>query len=551
MIFRALVAVLAAVAVIVPSAYAQDVTSLSGHGENIAPVARVKVPRPTELAPLGDWVFIATDQAEEQQGGLYIVNVADPAHPFIEGKWTGDVDNLSDVSFGDVDVTPDGNLAVLTNAHCSSCSEGNVIWEALIDTTDKAHPKLLSTIKDDATTDYVHTATIDRGNTLYMNPQVFAGYPQPGNEHITIYDISDRAHPKKTGTITTPVPQLGLAHDTYIDHRPDGKSLMYAASVHRTDVLDVTNPLQATWLQSSVSEYTISHDVQPNWDRSVILVDDEGALGGQLDESVSVCGKVGSGPASVDSGSIHFFAAAPDGTLANGGLIHLGTFNAPTNFNTGACVAHVFWQAPNENRLTQAYYRTGAFTLDFSDPANPKMLGWFVADGGAEYWSNKPNRGYMFASNMLGSLDILKYTGEGGTRWPATAGPAEQQLSTRMGIPYVPIPGVGELRQTGAAKKAGRFSFTAKVKRVPGASGKKVTLSLRFTNAKGKLVKKMSVKRTAGKKTSLKVSGVAVPGSYKWALTAGKKRLARGKFRVKSKKGEAISAGATLTARVK
>jgi hypothetical protein len=152
---------------------------------------------------------------------------------------------------------------------------------------------------------------------------------------------------------------------------------------------------------------------------------------------------------------------------------------------------------------------------------------------------------------MLGSVDILKYTGEGGTRWPATAGPAEQQLSTRMGIPYVPIPGVGQLRQTGAAKKAGTFSFTAKVKRVPGASGKKVTLSLRFTNAKGKLVKKMSLKRAAGKKASLKVSGVAVPGSYKWALTAGKKSLARGKFRVKSKKGEAISAGATLTARVK
>jgi hypothetical protein len=427
-----------------------------------------------------------------------------------------------------------------------------VVWEVLLDTTDKAHPKMISTIKDDATTDYVHTATIDRGNTLYMNPQVWAGYPQPGNEHITVYDISDRAHPKKTGTITTPLPQLGLAHDTYIDHRPDGKSLMYAASVHRTDVLDVTNPLAANWLQTTTSEYTISHDVQPNWDRSVIVVDDEGVLGGQLDENISVCGKIGAGPASLDSGSIQFFAAAADGTFANTGVVHLGTFNAPTNFNTGACVAHVFWQAPNENRLTQAYYRTGAFTLDFSDPANPKMLGWFVADGGANYWSNKPNRGYMFASDQSGHLDILKYTGEGGTRWPATAGPAEQQLSVRMGIPYVPIPGVGSsLRNTGNAKKAGTFAFTARVKRVPGAVGKKVALSLRFTNAKGKLVKKMTIRRAAGKKTSLKVSGVAIPGSYRWSLTAGKKRLAKGKFRVKSKNGQAISAGATLTARVK
>ena len=253
----------------------------------------------------------------------------------------------------------------------------------------------------------------------------------------------------------------------------------------------------------------------------------------------------------VDSGSVHFFAAAPDGTFANAGLLHLGSFNAPTNVDTGACVAHVFWQAPNENRLTQAYYRTGAFVLDFEDPANPSMLGWFLADGGANYWSNKPHRGYMFATDMEGHLDILKYTGEGGTRWPATAGPAEIQRSARQGVPYVPIAGAGALRKTAAAKKAGNFAFTAKVKRVTGEPGKKVKLSLRFTNAKGKSVERLSVKRAAGKRASIKVTGSARPGTYRWRLTAGKKRLASGKFRVKSKKGHAISSGASMVAKAK
>jgi hypothetical protein len=553
MISRALLATVASLLVFASAASAQDVTPLAGKGENVAPVARIKVTRPTELDVAGNWVFVATDAAEEEQGGLTIVNVADPAHPFIEGKWTADMDGISDFSAGDVDLTPDGNLAVLTNAHCSSCAEGSVVWEALIDVTDKAHPRLISKIVDDSTTDYVHTATIDRGNTLYMNAQVWLGYPQPGNEHVTIYDISDRAHPVKKGAITTPVPQLGLAHDTYIDHRPDGKSLMYAASVHRTDVIDVSNPLAANWLQTVTSEYTISHDVQPNHDRTVIVVDDEGVLGGQLDESVSVCGKVGAGPASVDSGSVQFFAAAPDGTFANGGLVHLGTFNAPTNFNTGACVAHVFSQAPTENRLTQAYYRTGAFIIDFEDPANAKMLGWFLPDGGAEYWSNKPNRGYMFASDMLGHVDILKYTGEGAARWPATAGPAEIQRSARQGVPYIPIPGVGTgpLGTTGAAKAAGKFSFTAKVKRVPGKRGKKVKLTLTFTDAKNKVVGRLAVKRTAGKKATVKVNGEAIPGRYKWSLKSGRKSLAHGKLRVKAKSGLSISAGAALAARAK
>jgi hypothetical protein len=226
---------------------------------------------------------------------------------------------------------------------------------------------------------------------------------------------------------------------------------MYAASIHKSDVIDITNPFASTWLQTTTTpDYTISHDVQPNFDRSIIIVDDEGAAGGQLDERVSACGKVGAGPASVDSGSVHFFAAAADGTFLANGAARLGSYNAPTNVNTGACVAHVFWQAPNEDRLTQAYYRTGAFILDFTPtalpggapvpgPIEPKMLGWFLPQGGAMYWSNKPHNGYLYASDMTHGLDVLKYTGEGGTRWPATAGPAEVQRSKRQGVPYVPI----------------------------------------------------------------------------------------------------------------
>jgi hypothetical protein len=238
--------------------------------------------------------------------------------------------------------------------------------------------------------------------------------------------LKGRARRRARRDITIPGADLGLAHDTYVDHRPDGKTLMYAASIHKSDVIDITNPLDAIWLQSTTSpSYRISHDVQPNHDRSIIIVDDEGAAGGQIDESISACGKEGEDPPTVDSGSVHFFAANEDGTFANGGALHLGSFNAPTNVNTGACVAHVFWQAPDQNRLTQAYYRTGAFVIEFEDPANPKMLGWFVPDGGAMYLSNKPHKGYMYAPDMEGHPDVLKYTGEGGKRWPATAGPAD------------------------------------------------------------------------------------------------------------------------------
>ena len=553
----------------------RGVVPLSGEGENIEGVKRVQFPGATEVELAGDWAFVATDRVPETDdapavpGGLVIVNIANPEDPFIQGTWHSPQDGIEDGSFGDVDLSPDGNLAVITNAHCDDCTEGEVIWAALIDVSDKTNPRLIGKIVDDETMDYVHTATLDN-DMLYLNPQVAGFYPQAPNAHITAFDISDPARPIKKGVIKPPGSDAGLAHDSYIDHRPDGKTLMYAASVHKSDVIDLTYPMNPTWLQSATSTYTISHDVQPNHDRSLILVDDEGAAGGQLDESVSACGKVGEGPASADSGSIHFYEAAEDGTFANGGAVHLGSFNAPTNVNTGACVAHVFWQAPDENRLTQAYYRTGAFVLDFEDPTSPQMLGWFLADGGAIYWSNKPHNGYMYATDMDHGLDILRYTGEGGKRWPATAGPAEVQRSARQGVPYVPIqrdeepagvqpssaPASSSAQSAAPApavapRSLGRFRFHAKLRRVPGRRGKRVPIVLKITDASGRVVQRLKVRRRARLKAVVHVRGVAVTGRYGWRATARGRRLGRGRLTVRPDTGVSLSPRRTMVARTR
>lgn len=457
MITRFVLGALAALALSAPIASAQEVVVplKKAKGENIDPVARVLIPGANEVELAGDWAFVSTDKVGTTTGGLTIVNVADPTKPFIQGTWTGSDSSIADASFGDVDLSPDGKLAALTNAHCGACAEGKVPWVVLLDISDKSAPRLVGKIVDDGTMDYVHSSTLDN-KILYTNPQVAAFYPQPGNAKITAFDISDPTKPTKIGTVSGPGSDAGLAHDSFIDHRPDKRTLMYAASVTKVDIFDITDPLKATWLQTTASpQYTIAHDVQPNYDRKIIVVDDEGVAGGQLDESVSACGRVGTGPATVNSGSLQFYEAAPDGTIANGGLNPLGTFNAPTNVDTGACVAHVFWQAPDENRLTQAYYRTGAFIVDFADPANAKMLGFFVPEGGGRYWSNKPHNGYLYATNMDAGLDILKYTGEGGTRWPATAGPAEVQRAARQGVEYVPL---ATARPVPGAKARGRGS---------------------------------------------------------------------------------------------
>jgi hypothetical protein len=568
MSIRSIVGAIAALCVLAPTASAQEVVPLGGKGENIQPIARVEIEAPNEVELAGDWAFVSTDDPDEdgpKQGELVIVNVADPTRPFVQSTWTPADAGITDASWGDVDLSPDGNLAALTNAHCSECAEGEVAWVVLIDVTDKSNPKLVGKVIDDGTMDYVHTATLDN-KMLYTNPQVAAFFPQPGNAHVTAFDISDPSKPVKKGTISGPSSEAGLAHDSYVDHRPDGKTLMYGASVHQSDVFDITDPTKAAWLQSTTSpQYTISHDVQPNHDRTILVVDDEGAGGGQLHERVSACGKVGSGPASANSGSVHFFEAASDGTFADEGAAYLGSFNAPTNVNTGACVAHVFWQAPNENRMTQAYYRTGAFVLDFEKPADPKMLGWFVADGGAMYWSNKPHNGYLYATDMEHGLDILRYTGEGEKRWPATAGPAEVQRSARQGVPYVPIARPGGAPAEAAPPQAppapagpaqpsrtlGAFRFKTKLRRVPGRAGKRSIMMLTFSKPTGRRVARVKVPRVGGRRTTITVRGIALAGSYRWNLRLGRKVLRRGSVTTKPAEGLKLSRNATLAATVR
>jgi len=547
---RPFLAAIAALLLASSSAGAQQAEPLAGTGENIQPIARVKVPGANEVELAGDWAFVATDEVEEAGGGLTIVNIADPTHPYVQSVWDSRKVEIPDFSAGDVDLSADGNLAVLSNAHGSATDEAGA-WVALIDVRDKSHPKLVGQIKNDSDVTYVHTSTLD-GTTLFTNPSTWLGSPQPGASHVTVFDVSDPANPVKKAKIASPTSEAGFAHDITLDHRPDGKTLMYAASVHFSDVFDATNPLAPTHLQTiATTDGNVSHDVQPNFDRTMLILTDEN-LAGQVEPSAAACGKAGSGPASVDVGSVHFHAANPDGTFANEGLTRLGTFYGPPMLAAGYCIAHVIWQAPSENKLTQAYYDAGAWIIDFDDPADAKALGWFKAEEGGTYWANKPHNGYLYASGYggaTGSLDVLRYTGAG---WPATAGPAEVQRAARHGVPYVPLAGASAPPAPPKAsieRAIGRFAFTARARRVPGRKRARTTLTVTFVKG-GKVVGRVRTKRAAGRTTTVKVRGVAEAGVYRWTLKARRKVLARGTLKVVKKAGLSLSPGATVAARI-
>jgi hypothetical protein len=495
---------------------------------------------------------------------MTIVNIANPAKPRIEGVWE------CEGGWGDIDLSPDATIAVLANAHDGNCAEGGTA-ATILDISDKKHPKALSKIDLDDDVEYVHTVTLDN-KLLYLNPQEWVGYPQT-SQHIAVYDVSQPRLPIRKGFVEFTTGVMAVAHDQFIDHRPDKKNLMYSASIHSTDVLDVTDPLNAEMLQRTTSpEMTISHQSQPNHKRDVLIVDDESAVDAGVPVG-AVCGRAGGpGAAAYDIGSVHFYGLDPDGTLTNNGLVELGSWNLPVHQTPATCTGHVFWPAPDQNRLTQAWYSEGAHILDFSDPANPVELGSFKADKPTMYWSAKPHRGYIFATDMDRGLDILRYTGEGGAKWPATSGPAEAQRAGFQGVPYSPlaVDQAGNAPYTGssttplpapqpaaqgsssAQRALGRFAFKIRVKKAKmRARGKKIALTLRFTDTRGKRVGQLRFKRAARKAARAKVSGTAEAGRYRWTLRRGKKVVARGKFTVKPRNGLTLSPGARLSAGVR
>jgi len=89
-------------------------------------------------------------------------------------------------------------------------------------------------------------------------------------------------------------------------------------------------------------------------------------------------------------------------------------------------------QAADQNRLTIAWYGRGTRIVDFENPANPRQLGFFVPEGG-DTWSAKPQCDYIFTGDIIRGMDVLRYTGEGGTAWPSTSDRAELQRARYQG----------------------------------------------------------------------------------------------------------------------
>jgi hypothetical protein len=226
-----------------------------------------------------------------------------------------------------------------------------------------------------------------------------------------------------------------------------------------------------------------------------------------------------------------------DGTIAGeNGLQKAGVFNIPyqpQDDPAKGCTIHVFWQAPDQNRMVTAWYGRGTRVVDFSNPAQPKQLAFFVPTNG-DTWSAKPHNGYIYSGDINRGLDVFRYTGESGGAWPATSGPAEAQRGRK--------PAVQSGQAAAPSKDAraqGRRSFRVKV-RVPNIKRtRRATLVVSFYDRAGRLVSRVRKRTRDNGRRSIRASVAGLTGRYRHTVRLGDrgKILRRGTFRVKTYPG--------------
>ena len=522
-----------------------DPQPLTGEGQNLELVANVPIDPGSQGVAASDLELHGNHAFVGSYGeGVVIVDISDPRNPRRAGKFN------CPGGQNDIQLSPDGRyLALAVETTSNKCHPGDE-GTAILDVSDPTAPVELAWIGQDKLVDGSHNNTLDW-------PYLYVDQYTNTYSKLEIFSLADPRNPKKVGGID--YGGQDSHHDLIVDHRPDGKSFAYAASINFSDVIDVTDVTKPV-LRERIRDpqVSISHQAEPNHDRSLLLVTDEfggGAAGPGCggNPAATVPGTEAiptqlRDPASL--GALHLYKLEPNGDLAGAnGLQKAGMFNIPYQAQDDpakGCTIHVFWQAPDQNRITTAWYGRGTRVVDFSNPAQPKELAWFVPTNG-DTWSAKPHNGYIYSGDIVRGLDVFRYTGEGGEAWPATAGPAEAQRVRQQGASQQSGGGSGSGAGTPLApaqpsrdgRAQGRRTWKTKV-RVPNRRrSKRATLVVTFQDRAGRIVTRVRKRVRDNGRRKLKGSLAGLAGRYKFTVRLGDrgKILKRGRVTVKRQAG--------------
>lgn len=316
----------------------------------------------------------------------------------------GDVSIYKHLVFVSVDtpqVNADGSASdgncLSVNASAAQVLQG-LAWEGvrIFSIKNPRNPKLVAAVAADCGS-HTHTLLPD-GNKLYL---YIHSYPLTGGlgprcnyathrrNVIAEVDLDDPAKTKIVGGLdVTPSPGC---HDVTV--YPD-KGLAGAACLTESQVWDISDPAQPTILSRIRNPFVLHHSSGMTWDGKILVLGDEfaGAAAG-----------AGCAPGSQDSpiGAMWFYDISDPASPALAGYYGPPRTAIPDSLEElfrHACTNHNFSVLPMRDGsyiATTSYYAAGLSVVDFSDPANPKEIAYYVPDNEgqqpdmwAAYWYN-------------------------------------------------------------------------------------------------------------------------------------------------------------------
>lgn len=329
-------------------------------------------------------------------GGFRILDISNPAAAPTEVGQFDCAGSQSDVSIWDtlVFVSVDGPR---TSPACGAGS--GTAWEGIriVSIANPAAPTQIATVATDCGS---HTNTIvpDLANNRIL--VYVLSYPL-GDASATCSVQTHRkisvvavplANPASASVITTP--DVGPAaigcHDVTVLLE---KKLAGAACLDESQLWDITDPTQPQILAHIVNPaINIHHSTTFSWDGNTLVIGDE--LGG----------------AAVAPGCVVPNTMSPTGALwfydvTNRALpIVRSSYHIPQQDLGSVCSAHNFNTLPTTSSrdvLTSAWYSGATTVVDFTNPAAPFQIGYYIPKTplAANSWSSYWYRDRMYANN--------------------------------------------------------------------------------------------------------------------------------------------------------
>jgi hypothetical protein len=369
--------------------------------------------------------------------GLRIVEITDLGHPVLRGFLACDT-NQNDIQVMERGPKTYVLLGSDYSPRTSDCftqlgikapSSGNALGLIVVDVTVAAEPRAVSLLRLGFG---VHNETLHpAGRYAYISDSeltppglISSGTYRPGR--LQVVDLADPLRPQFVAEID--LPEGRSAHD--VTFSADG-SRAYAAALTQTVILDSSDPalprVVSTILDPAIN---IHHQADPfTAGRSKYLV--------ITDE---LAGAAGNG--FCPGGGLHVYDISNELVP-----VKVAVFFVPEISQRYRCTSHVLRIDQAQRLMTIAWYESGTWVIDISDPMRFRVVGTAnpsESGAAADTWSAKMFRGFVFTNDLRRGMDIYHYTG------PASR-EAVQKTVARMRSSLAPPP-ASELGGDGAPK---------------------------------------------------------------------------------------------------